>query len=110
VELHGVFEQQDDLEIVYVVASNQLNDKSLRFINGLGLRDRIHFAVDSESRSIDKLGIRLEDPEPMEAGVPHPTTLLIDRDGIVQFVDARRDYHIWLDSDYLRAALGQLDD
>jgi hypothetical protein len=110
VELHDVFAQADDLEIIYAMADNQINDKSLSFIEGLGLRDRIRFAVDPESRSIDRLGLRLEDPEPIEAGVPLPTTVLIDRNGIVRFVDVRRDYHLWLDSEYARSAFEQLDD
>lgn len=104
-ELRDTFAALDDLEIVYVMANNQVNEKALRFIDGLGLHRRVRFAVDPGSRAIERLGIRLEHPEPMETGVPHPTTYLLDRHGDVRFVDVRRDYHIWLDPDLLVEAL-----
>ena len=107
-ELRDVFEAVPDLVILYVMADNQMNDKTLRFIDGLGLRERVRFAADPGSAAIDALGIRKQDPEPMEAGVPHPATYLIDGDGIVRFVDVRTDYHIWLDSEFLRQALASL--
>jgi hypothetical protein len=34
---------------------------------------------------------------PIEAGVPHPATSLLDRDGVVRFVDVLEDFHVWLD-------------
>jgi hypothetical protein len=61
------------------MADNQINAKTLRFIESLGLHRRVHFAVDPGSAAIDRLGVRLENPMPIEAGVPHPTTLLVDR-------------------------------
>jgi hypothetical protein len=79
------------------MADRQINAKTLRFIDGLGLREHVVFAVDPDSRSIDRLKVRLESPEAIEEGVPHPTTLLLDREGIVRFVDVREDFHIWLD-------------
>ena len=79
------------------MADSQINEKTLRFIDGLGLREHVVFAVDPGSRSIDRLKARLESPEAIEAGVPYPTTLVLDREGIVRFVDVREDYHIWLD-------------
>jgi peroxiredoxin len=108
VELRQTFEAASDLHIVYVMAESQINDKTLRFIDGLGLRERVLFAVDPGSRSIDRLGLRLENPEPMEVGVPIPTTYLLDRQGIVRFADVRLDYHIWLDSSFLREALASV--
>ena len=107
-ELRQAFASNDELRILWVMADSQINDKTLRFIDGLGLRERIHFAVDPSSRAIDALGLRLEDPEPIEAGVPHPTTYLLDRDGVVCFVDVRSDYHIWLDPDLVREALAEV--
>ena len=41
----------------------------------------------------------------MEEGVPHPATYVIDRLGIVRFVDIREDYHIWIDPEPVLAAL-----
>lgn len=79
------------------MADNQISDKALRYIDGMGLRERIHFAMDPGSAAIDTLGLRRENAEPIEAGVPHPTTYLLDRNGVVRFVDARTDYHLWLD-------------
>jgi len=83
--------------VVWLMADSQINAKTLRFIDGLGLREHVVFAVAPGSRSIDRLKVRLESPEAIEAGVPHPTTLLLDREGTVRFVDVREDYHIWLD-------------
>jgi peroxiredoxin len=90
------------------MAKRQLNARSLRFVDDYGLRRRIHFWVDPESRVIDALGLRRPNPEPIEEGVPHPTTLLLDRDGIVRFADVREDFRIWLDPDTVREALAQL--
>jgi peroxiredoxin len=108
VELRQAFASNDDLRILWVMADNQVNEKTLRFIDGLGLREHIHFAVDPESRAIDSLRIRLENPEEIEAGVPHPTTYLLDREGVVRFVDVRRDYQMWLDPTLVREALAEV--
>jgi hypothetical protein len=54
------------------------------------------------------LRIRLENPEEIEAGVPHPTTYLLDREGVVRFVDVRRDYQMWLDPTLVREALAEV--
>ncbi len=107
-ELRQAFASNHDLRILWVMADNQVNEKTLRFIDGLGLREHIHFAVDPESRAIDSLRIRLEDPEEIEAGVPHPTTYLLDREGVVRFVDVRRDYQMWLDPTLVREALAEV--
>jgi peroxiredoxin len=87
------------------MAKRQLNARSLRFVDDYGLRDRIHFWADPGSRVIDQLGIRRPNPEPIEEGVPHPTTLLLDRDGIVRFADVREDFRLWLDPAVVREAL-----
>jgi peroxiredoxin len=87
------------------MAKRQLNARSLRFVDDYGLRNRIHFWVDPESRAIDALGLRRPNPEPIEEGVPHPTTLLLDREGIVRFADVREDFRLWLDPAVVREAL-----
>lgn len=107
-ELRRSFEEVEDLEIVWVMAERQINAKSLRFIDGLGLRRRVRFARDPDSIAIDTLGIRKPEPEPIEQGVPHPTTLLLDREGVVRFVDVRRNYHFWLAPERLHEALREL--
>ena len=86
-----------------------MNARSLRFVDDYGLRSRIHFWADPESRAIDRLGIRRENPEPIEEGVPHPTTLLLDRDGIVRFADVRDDFRIWLDPALVSEALARVE-
>jgi len=108
VELRNALAEEPDLEIVWVMAKRQLNARSLRFVDDYGLRDRVHFWVDPESRTIDRLGLRRPNPEPIEEGVPHPTTLLLDRDGIVRFADVREDFHVWLDPVVVKEALAQL--
>lgn len=107
-ELRQALQDQDDLVIVYVLAANQVNAKTLRFIDELGLRDRIRFARDEGSAAIDALGIRKPDPQALEVGVPHPATYLLDRDGVVRFVDVRQDFQIWLDPSEILRALSAL--
>ena len=97
-----------DLVVLYVLPDSQVNDKTLRFIDELGLRDRIRFLSDPGSRTIDRLGLRKADPEPMEVGVPHPATYVLDREGFVRFVDVREDFHIWLDAGVIVAALQKI--
>ncbi len=90
------------------MAKRQYNERSARFIDDYGLRGRVHFWADPESRAIDALGLRKPKPEAIEEGVPHPTTILLDRDGIVRFVDVREDFHIWLAPQTIREALASL--
>ena len=108
-ELRNALAGAPDLQIVWVMAKRQVNARSLRFVDDYGLRSRIHFWTDPESRVIDRLGIRRPNPEPIEAGVPHPTTLLLDRDGSVRFVDVREDFHIWLDPALVSEALARVE-
>ncbi len=107
-ELRDTFDAISDVTLVYVMADEQVNEKTRRFIDENGLRDRVRFVADPQSQSIDRLGLRLADPDPMEAGVPHPATYVLDRDGIVRFVDVRVDYHIWLDPQLLVDALARV--
>ena len=107
-ELRQAFAGMDDVRIVWVMADNQINDKTMRFIDGMGLRERIVFAVDPGSRAIDQLGVRKEDAEGIERGVPHPTTYVLDREGIVRFADVRRDYHLWLDPEHVAQVVAGL--
>jgi hypothetical protein len=108
VELRQTFEDTGDLAILWVMVDDQINDKTLRYIDGLGLRERVHFAVDPGGRAVDRLRVRLENPEPIEAGVPHPTTYLVDAEGIVRLVDVRRDFHIWLDPSLVAETLAAI--
>lgn len=107
-ELRQALAGADDLVIVYVLAESQVNAKTLRFIDEAGLRQRVRFAVDRDSRAIDRLRLRRPHPEPIEQGVPHPTTLLLDRDGVVRLLDVREDFHVWIDPATLLAALREL--
>jgi peroxiredoxin len=109
VELREVLEEVPDLEIAWVMSSHQISPRSLRFIDELGLRDRIHFLIDEDSSVIRRLGVLKKDPEPMETGVPHPTTYLIDREGVIRFADVRSDFHIWLDPKLLAAELARMN-
>jgi peroxiredoxin len=90
------------------MAKRQYSARAERFVDEYGLPARIHFWRDPDSRAIDALGLRRPHPEPLEIGVPHPTTLLLDPQGVVRFVDVREDYHVWLSPETLKQALGAL--
>jgi len=108
VELRQALANEKDLLVVYVMASSQVNTKTLRFLDELGLRDRIRFARDENSTVIDALGLRKQNPEAIEAGVPVPATYVLDREGVVRFVDVREDFHIWVDPAEILGALAKL--
>ncbi len=108
-ELRQAFGKVDDLVIFYVMAENQINSKTLRFIDEAQLRERIYFIADPQSRVITDLGLLKPDPEPIEEGVAHPATYLIDRRGRIRFADVRSDYHIWLDPQTISDALARID-
>jgi len=95
--------------IVWVMSEAQINERSRVFIDELGLAERILFLSDPKSQLIRDLGILKENPEAIEKGVPHPTTLLLDRSGIVQFVDVRENFHFWLDPAALSDVLARLE-
>lgn len=107
-QLRQALDAMPDVRILYVMASRQVDDKARRFIDGNDLRDRVTFLLDPGSVTIDQLGLRRPDPEEIERGVPHPTTYVLDPDGIVRLVDVREDYHIWLDPAPVIAALEQI--
>ncbi len=104
-----MLEEVPDLEIVWVMSSHQVSPRGLRFIDEYGLRERIHFLIDEDSSAIRRLGVLKENPEPMETGVPHPATYLLDRTGTIRFLDVRSDFHIWLDPERLAAELARMD-
>ena len=108
-ELREALAGTPDLRVVWVMSEVQINDRTRVFIDELGLADRILFLADPQSRLIRELGILKDDPEPIEKGVPHPTTLLLDRQGRIQFVDVRTDYHIWLDPTAVKEVLARLE-
>lgn len=108
-ELREAFEATPDLRIVWVMSDAQVNERTRVFVNELGLAERILFLSDPKSQLIRSLGILKENPENIEKGVPHPTTLLVDTEGIVRFVDIREDFHFWLDPAAIREALELLE-
>ncbi len=97
-----------DLDIVWVMAAQQCSERTRRLIDEYGLRDRIYFLTDEQSALIRKLGLLKSRPDVMEEGVPHPTTLILDRDGIVRFIDVRTDYQHWLDPKVLVTQLDSI--
>ena len=107
-ELRNALANEPNLQIVWVMAKGQYNARSDRFVDEYGLRERIHFWRDPDSRAIDALGLRRPNPEAIEVGVPHPTTLLLDEAGVVRFADVREDYHLWLDPTVVMEALAKL--
>lgn len=107
-ELREALAEMPDVRILYVLPQNQVNAKTWWFIDGNGLREHVTFLQDPQSRAIDRLGLRRPDPEPIEKGVSHPATYVLDREGVVRLVDVREDYHIWLDPAPVLAVLRQL--
>lgn len=108
-ELREAFDATPDLMIVWVMSDTQINDRARAFIAELGLASRVLFLADPKSQLIRELGILNTDPEPIEMGVPHPTTVVLDRTGVVQFVDVREDFHFWLDPEAVRGVLARLE-
>lgn len=108
-ELREAFEATPDLLIVWVMSDTQINERTRIFISELGLAERVLFLADPRSTLIRQLGILKADPELIEVGVPHPTTLILDRTSTIRFVDVRENFHFWLDPAALRAALEQVD-
>ena len=108
-ELREIFEATPDLRIIWVMSDAQINDRSRIFIDELGLADRILFLSDPKSQLIRDLGILKENPESIEVGVPHPTTIVLDKAGIVQFVDVRENYHFWLDPAAVTDVLARIE-
>ena len=90
------------------MSAAQVSDRTRAFVEELGLGARILFLSDPRSRLIRALGILKQNPENIEKGVPHPTTLLVDETGIVRFVDVRENFHFWLDPSTLRGPLEAL--
>ena len=91
------------------MAESQINERSRLFIDELGLANRILFLSDPKSELIRTLGVLKQEPEAIEQGVPHPTTLLLDAEGTIRFVDVREDFHFWLDPAAVREALARSD-
>jgi len=109
VELRQAFEAIPDLRIIWVMSDVQINKRTRVFIDELGLSSRVLFLADPKSQLIRDLGILKANPEPIETGVPHPTTILLDRTGKIRFVDIREDFHIWIDPSVLLEAVAALD-
>lgn len=91
------------------MAENQINKRSRAFIDEANLRDQIFFASDRESELIARFGIKNDEAEPMERGVPYPTTIIADRKGVIRFIDIRKDFHIWLAPETIIAELAKVD-
>ena len=96
-----------DLTVLYVMSGNQVNPKAAKFIRDHRLP--FIFLVDANHRVIDQLGIYNDEfHEAIEQGVPHPTTYVLDRDGVIRFKDTRKDFQIWLSASTLRDVLTSL--
>ncbi|MBJ18914.1 MAG: peroxiredoxin family protein [bacterium] len=108
-ELREAFESTPDLMIVWVMSEAQVNERTRIFVDELGLAERVLFLSDPKSQLIRDLGILKENPENIEKGVPHPTTLVLDELGVVQFIDVRENFHFWLDPAAVTDVLARLE-
>jgi peroxiredoxin len=106
--LDTALRSEPDLAIVWVMSDTQFNERTRLFLAESGLADRILFLADPKSALIRRLGLLKADSESLEVGVPHPTTLLLDRAGRIRFVDVRRDFHYWLDPEQVSLALDEM--
>ncbi len=96
-----------DLTVLYVMSGNQVNPKAIKFIRDHRLP--FVFLVDADHRVIDQFGVYNDEfHEAIEQGVAHPTTYLLDRDGIIRFKDSRKDFHVWLAAASLKEPLGRI--
>ena len=107
-ELRQAFAEVPDLRIIWVMSDAQINERTQIFIDELGLANRLLFLSDPKSQLIRDLGVLKADAEPIEKGVPHPTTMLLDREGKIRFIDIREDFHIWIDPSVLLDAVAAL--
>jgi peroxiredoxin len=108
-DLASVLGDTPDLEIVWVMAAEQVSERTRRLVDEFGLRDRILFLADEKSAAIRELGLLKSDPEVIEEGVPVPTTIVLDREGVVRFIDVRDDYHVWLDPNAILVAVEEVE-
>lgn len=106
--LDAALRSEPDLRILWVMSDTQFNERTRLFLAEAGLADRILFLADPKSTLIRRLGLLKADPESLEVGVPHPTTLLLDRAGRIRFVDVRQDFHYWLDPQAVALALAEM--
>jgi peroxiredoxin len=104
-ELRSTLEATPDLDILWVMSDTQISPRTRVFIAELALADRIRFLADPRSSLIRTLGLLKPNSDLLEVGVPHPTTLVLDRRGRIRFLDVRENFHFWLDSRLILEAL-----
>lgn len=64
------------------------------------------FLTDPAHRVIDRYGLRNpDDPR----GIPHPTTFVLDRDGVVRWKFVETDYRVRPTNEMIMDALGNLE-
>ncbi len=98
-ELNGLLsdEQRGDTEILAVAIDDaeKLDMMVQRIIDDGGLDPAdapdFTFLSDPGSRVIDRYGVRNPDDE---RGIPHPTTLVLDREGIVRWKFVETNYRV----------------
>lgn len=113
-ELNGLLpdEQRDDTEILAVAIDDaeKLDMMVQRIIDegGLDPADAPDFAFlsDPGHRVIDRYGILNPDDE---RGIPHPTTLVLDREGIVRWKFIETNYRVRPTNAMILEALSMID-
>ncbi|MBT8338130.1 MAG: redoxin domain-containing protein [Gemmatimonadetes bacterium] len=113
-ELNGLLteEQRADTEILAVAIDprERLDMMVQRVIEEGGLDPAdapdFRFLSDPGHRVIDRYGVLNPDDE---RGIPHPTTLVLDREGIVRWKFIETDYRIRPTNEMILEALAALD-
>jgi peroxiredoxin len=103
-------EQQRTTEILAVSVDERENQQKM--IDRISMEDGIlpdfPLLSDPDHRVIDRYGL-FNPNESRRRPVPHPTTLVIDRDGVVRWKFVEVDYRIRPSNDDILAALRDLE-
>ena len=95
------------MTVLYIMSGGQVDAKARKFLADHRLAPFV-FLVDDDHRVIDQFGIFNDHPDHViEKGVPHPTTYVIDRSGVIRLKDTRKDFRNWLKSSMIRDTLAQ---
>jgi len=99
-------EMQRRVELIALaIDSRDLLQKMADQISADGVKPTFTFLSDPGHKVVDRYGLL----NPNGQGWPHPTTYIVDRNGVVQWKVTDVDYHIRPTNQALRAALARVE-